>query len=225
MPVSHTNVDLIFTELRSGLSTEAKVKLNFIRFRSIFISTLLMSGYVCFGIIESLILPQINKPLNSQAFRENILITSIFILIFCLVLSFIVAFATTKSSKEFLNKDPVELQSHLDEIRCRVERAEFLANKINSTSAEIAESYLKEQIDLLNDKISIFTLLSLIGTFLAGALSFIEINDIGSRLITAILIWIILFLRLQSLGRLFVLREWLTVISIMKIILKNHKNE
>lgn len=77
--------------------------------------------------------------------------------------------------------------------------------------------------DRLNGKISFLTMFTLIDALLTRALSFAGFNEIRAGFIGSCAIWILLLVRLDTITKISVYRDWLAIISMRKAILKKQR--
>lgn len=215
------NADLIINQLRQkAMSPEIRRRVKTLTFRTVFVMNLPLSSYIGYGFIQSLKYPKIAEKAQISFFQENITASIIFVTIAVISVSLILAYLANKISDKIVNTSHPESESQLNEIKLRVRIADEITHFADETGIEIAEAYIKNKTERLKVKADSLTILTLVGAFLNGTLAFLSFNEFGANFIGSCAIWILLILRLDIITKLFVYKDWLEILSIMKSLLK-----
>lgn len=200
--------DSVFSTLRdAGLDVETKAKLNTLRFFSILSANLIFFGFTAYSFVDKYYqLPAEEKP-KTVVDAVTLIGTAIVIVI---AVSVILAVLNSLLLK-LINKNQLEKFHTLSDLETGFKIVKLLRGKHTVRSMTVASVYLKGQIDILNDKASLISLMTVSGAFLTGLL-FFEDKTVGN-LIGSLAVWVLVIARIYIYHRLRILRNWQILID------------
>lgn len=200
--------DSVFSILRNAeIGSETKDRLNVLRFFPILLVNLIFFGFVAYSFVDRYYkLPVEDKPKIIIDIVPLIVTASIVVF----TVSFILAVLSSLMLK-LLNKNQLEKFHTLNDLETGLKIVKLLRERHGSRSLSAASVYLKGQIDIINDKASLISLMTVSGAFLTGLL-FFEDKTVGN-LMGSLAVWVLVIARIYIFHRLRILRNWQILID------------